>query len=119
MPRGCFIVFCGLDGSRKSTHLEGTKLWLDEHNLSYTQGRHPREQWFNDPAIYGKYVLGHEEDMVDDYFEVDFTCGLRREIQALVENPSISAGRDTLTSLFFENQSNCCSVTDPCHTASI
>jgi ABC-type lipoprotein export system ATPase subunit len=30
MPRGCFIVFCGLDGSGKSTLMEGVRLWLED-----------------------------------------------------------------------------------------
>ena len=81
MPRGCFIVFCGLDGSGKSTLLQGVRLWLDRLNIHHTQGRHPPEEWLNDSAIYGKYVLGKKEAAVDDYYEVDFTCGLRRKFQ--------------------------------------
>lgn len=83
IPRGCFIVFCGLDGSGKSTLMEHVHQWLEERRITDVLGKHPPKQWMDDPAIYNKYILGDTlQNEVDDYYEVDYTCRLREELQS-------------------------------------
>jgi dTMP kinase len=81
--RGSFIAFCGLDGSGKSTLIEGVTAWMNENGINYVCGKHPPDEWFSHPGIYKKYVLGEtQEHSVDDFYEVDFTCNLRYQKQS-------------------------------------
>ncbi len=82
IPRGCFIVFCGLDGSGKSTLMDSVRSWIQEQGITSVCDRHPPDLWYSNTLIYEKYILGRTgNNTVDDYYEIDFTCGLRKKLQ--------------------------------------
>jgi dTMP kinase len=80
VKRGLFIVFCGLDGSGKSTLLDNVVRWMFNENIDHECGKHPPDEWIQNPLIVEKYIL-EKSDNISDIDEVKYTYNLRKKYQ--------------------------------------